>query len=296
MFHMPCKAVTAPQTGPCECSYLLPPGTMSLARFGEVVALAKGPYGRNLALTWQPGSAAVLVDVNQPSFKWELPSSEALKPHDFALGPAAMQLSGAGDRLLAVYIAPQCPGCVLQKYVLFPDNFQVPDNVELQQAAAERPQQSTSVEAATLEVGNGIGASSTATAASQEQVDLEQAKGDAEELQQVADPVLMQQLRQALQHMQQQLRQQNKLALRETNEFITVRSGGVSIHDHAALAVVAVVLAFSAVMGAVVGAVAMHALAKRALGPSPSQDCVHGRVEQERSDGDIAGGVHVGCK
>lgn len=41
-------------------------------------------------------------------------------PHDFALGPAETSLTGAGDRLFAVYVAPLCEaGCgPLRKFVL----------------------------------------------------------------------------------------------------------------------------------------------------------------------------------
>lgn len=95
---------------------------------GKVWALTKGPYGRTLALAWKPGTPAALVDVAEPSIHWQLPNSTNMWPHDLALGPAPLQLTGAGDRLLAVYVAPLCEECgPVHKFVVFPQNYGPPD-------------------------------------------------------------------------------------------------------------------------------------------------------------------------
>lgn len=102
--------------------------TINLSKYGKVWALAKGPYGRTFAICWSQGSNAVIVDVADPSIHWTLPNSTNLWPHDFVIGPAALPLTGTGDRLLAVYITPLCDGCgAIQKYILFPQSFGPPD-------------------------------------------------------------------------------------------------------------------------------------------------------------------------
>lgn len=98
-----------------------PAATVSLKNFGQVWSLLQGPYGRILALTWSLGKDAQLVDVDTPAFSWKLPNSTQMWPHDMALGPAPLHLTGAADRLLSLYVAPLCAECgPLDKYVLFP--------------------------------------------------------------------------------------------------------------------------------------------------------------------------------
>ncbi|GBF95833.1 peptidyl-glycine alpha-amidating monooxygenase A precursor [Raphidocelis subcapitata] len=99
-----------------------------LSSYGRVWALRAGPYGRVLALTWELGADASLVEVTgfdatyAPS--WKLPGTAALWPHDFALGAAPLALSGARDRLFAVWLAPLCVGCgPVRKFVLFPNSL-----------------------------------------------------------------------------------------------------------------------------------------------------------------------------
>lgn len=93
--------------------------TYDLRKYGKVWALRMGPYGSLLALTWQEDRAAHLVDVEHSVRAWELPGLEKLYPHDFAIGPAELELNGAGDRLFAVYVAPLCGECgALRKFVL----------------------------------------------------------------------------------------------------------------------------------------------------------------------------------
>ncbi len=111
---------------------------------GQVWALIAGPYGKHLALTWRQGRAARLVDLStRGNAFWELPGLDSQFPHDVALGPAPLALTGAGDRLFAAYIAPLCAGCgPLRRFVLFPATFTAPHErkesegqQQLQQAA-----------------------------------------------------------------------------------------------------------------------------------------------------------------
>lgn len=98
-----------------------------MSAYGKVWALTKGPYGRTLALCWSEGAEARVVDVDKNNVFWSLPDSVKLWPHDLALGAAATPLSGAGDRMLALYVAPLCADCgPLEKYVLVPDGAAPP--------------------------------------------------------------------------------------------------------------------------------------------------------------------------
>jgi len=105
------------------------PGTKNVAAHGKVWALIKGPYGRTLALCWDQGKDARVVDVGGQASNvfWTVPDSKQLWPHDMALGAAALPLTGAGDRMLALYVAPLCADCgPLEKYVLVPNDFGAP--------------------------------------------------------------------------------------------------------------------------------------------------------------------------
>lgn len=118
--------------------YFAPAGTLDLSAWGKVWALTKGPYGRTLALVWAEGKQAHVIDVAQERLSWPIPDSVKLWPHDMALGAAAMPLTGAGDRMLALYVAPLCAECgPLEKYVLVPKDY---DARAAEQAAKAQPQ------------------------------------------------------------------------------------------------------------------------------------------------------------
>lgn len=93
-----------------------------LSKYGEVWALTRGPYGMVMALTWSNGKPAHLVNVEHPEASYEIPGLENAFPHDLTLGAASLHLSGAGDRLFALWVAPLCANCTLMKYVLLPHN------------------------------------------------------------------------------------------------------------------------------------------------------------------------------
>lgn len=115
-----------------------------MSAYGKVWALTKGPYGRTLALCWEEGAEARVVDVDKNNVFWSLPDSVKLWPHDLALGAAATPLSGAGDRMLALYVAPLCADCgPLEKYVLVPNGFASPaaEQQSTQQPSALAPGQ-----------------------------------------------------------------------------------------------------------------------------------------------------------
>lgn len=119
-------------------AYFAHTGTLDLSAWGKVWALTKGPYGRTLALVWAESKQAQLIDVAQERLSWPIPDSVKLWPHDMALGAAAMPLTGAGDRMLAVYLAPLCAECgPLEKYVLVPKDY---DARAAEQAAKAQPQ------------------------------------------------------------------------------------------------------------------------------------------------------------
>ncbi|KAF6260690.1 PHM/PNGase F domain-containing protein [Scenedesmus sp. NREL 46B-D3] len=272
--------------------------TVDLQQFGKVWALAKGPYGRTLALTWKPGFDATLLDVAEPSFAWRMPNSTALWPHDFALGPAALQLTGAGDRLLAVYVAPLCEECgPVQKYVLVPQSFGAPEHVlppPVLSAAAQRPvlahlhvgghpaAQAAAAAAVRAEQG-GAGAGQAALedaadggvvtdageredGAQEERVEQQEQEEYEQEVKQMADPQLVQQLQEQLQAMQAQLAEYQTTAGHDTQDFKTLRvspwkrggQGGASAASFIAVVVVCLLL------GGGVGALAVHMLSRHA--------------------------------
>eukprot|EP00198_Chlamydomonas_reinhardtii_P008225 XP_001697562.1 peptidylglycine alpha-amidating monooxygenase [Chlamydomonas reinhardtii] len=107
----------------------------------QVWALRFGPYGEQLALTWDEGKDAHLVNVRFPTQFWTLPGTAKLSPHDFTLGGAATELSGAGDRFFSVYLASVGVACdtkcgALHKFVVVPTGFKLPAQWELETAVA----------------------------------------------------------------------------------------------------------------------------------------------------------------
>lgn len=107
-------------------------GTVDVSQYGRAWALIAGPYGQPFVLAWEQGKPAKLVDIAFPERSWELPGQEQFFPHDIALGAAAMGLSGAGERMFALYVAPTCPGCPsLQKFVLVPGQYELPSKEEM---------------------------------------------------------------------------------------------------------------------------------------------------------------------
>lgn len=100
---------------------------LDLAQFGKSYAVSAGPYGSYLSLHWREGSLATLVDMMFPDKIWEVPGLEDKQAHDFTIGAAPVELTGAGERLYAVYVAPLCSDCgPLRKYVLFPPGYTLP--------------------------------------------------------------------------------------------------------------------------------------------------------------------------
>lgn len=243
-----------------------------MSQYGKVYALAKGPYGRSLALAWKLGSPAVLVDVLQPEFNWQLPNSTELWPHDFALGPAALSLTGAGDRLLAVYVAPLCNTCgPVKKYILFPNTFGAPDkdtpppvlvptseqpllahmHSEGHHPAEQAQAAAVARAAAGLEaVADGVNTISAENEQLDEQeeeaAEQQEDREDQHEMKQMADPQLVQQLQLKLEALQQQLREYKD---KDADQFITIHTAGLHISSRHALAGAMVVIAVGLLLG-----------------------------------------------
>lgn len=170
------------------------------------------------------------MDVGNPKVFWALPDSVKLWPHDMALGAAAMPLTGAGDRMLALYVAPLCAECgALEKYVLIPKDFGAPS---MQQAAqplvlppGQRPPLAHSGHHAHAAAGHAThvqiiptastdaqeqqdASAASKDASSQQQDDQEQqaddkvvqdeAAEDAKEVKQLQDPTVLAELKQQL--------------------------------------------------------------------------------------------------
>ncbi|KAI7845909.1 hypothetical protein COHA_000641, partial [Chlorella ohadii] len=95
--------------------------------YGMPFSLTLGPYGSVLALTWQPSvspakSFLVALDANHPGSilgSWSL--SGLQYPHDLTLVPAPLEVTGAGERLLAVLVGEtKDSGQNMHKFVLTP--------------------------------------------------------------------------------------------------------------------------------------------------------------------------------
>ncbi|KAF8067346.1 pam-b [Scenedesmus sp. PABB004] len=302
--------------------------TVDLSARGKVWALAKGPYGRTIALTWTQGRDAALVDVGAPAFAWALPNSTDAWPHDFALGPAPLPLTGAGDRLLAVFVAPLCAACgAVQKYVLMPAAFGAPDAgapppVVVPPGARPVLSHLHAGAGAAAHAGHAAGAGgddaaeeahdadADADAADEAAVEAEEEAEDEAEAEQMADPATVERLQAQLTVLQAQLR-----AARggggagadgdgDTQEFKTVRAGAPARAGGRAGGVAAVV-AVSAVVGVAVGGLAVHLLSRAALSrrggyaPPPGAGAgggrgggvANGRAEQQSIDALLRAGV-----
>jgi hypothetical protein len=207
-----------------------PAGTRDLTAFGKVWALTKGPYGRTLALVWDEGVEARVVDVAESNVHWTLPDSVKLWPHDIALGAAAMPLTGAGDRMLALYVAPLCASCgPLEKYVLVQKDFGAPATEQSTQPLVLPPGQrpplahaGSGFHAAHGAAGQGAahqhdqhGGKATESDSEDEQEQKEQqgeekvvqeeAAEDQQEVEKLHDPQVLQELKQQLAELQHKI-------------------------------------------------------------------------------------------
>ncbi|PSC71645.1 peptidyl-glycine alpha-amidating monooxygenase [Micractinium conductrix] len=89
---------------------------------GNPYALALGPYGSILALTWEPDSRQTWVlalgDETDKVLR-TYPLDEMDAPHDLVLLPAPLELSGAGERQLSILVSTtNDSGDNLHKFVL----------------------------------------------------------------------------------------------------------------------------------------------------------------------------------
>jgi hypothetical protein len=219
-----------------------------MTAFGKVWALAKGPYGRTLALVWDEGVEARVVDVAQSNVHWTLPDSVKLWPHDMALGAAAVPLTGAGDRMLALYVAPLCAGCgPLEKYVLVPQDFGAPAAEQSKQPvvlpAGQRPplaHAGSGFHASHGAAGQGTahqhdqhGGKATESDNKGEQEHKQQQEGqqkvvqdkaaeDPQEVEKLHDPQVLQELKQQLAELQRKIEKVSGDSLETDNEGFAV--------------------------------------------------------------------------
>eukprot|EP00878_Enallax_costatus_P000444 GHUV01000535.1.p1 GENE.GHUV01000535.1~~GHUV01000535.1.p1 ORF type:complete len:875 (+),score=241.60 GHUV01000535.1:368-2992(+) len=271
---------------------------IDLTKYGKVWALTKGPYGRTFALCWSPGQDAVIVDVYHPEASWKLPNSTNLWPHDFVMGPAALSLTGVGDRLLAVYVAPLCDGCSpIQKYILFPQSFGAPDKdlaapVVVPTTAQDRPviahihtghgglvhpAQQAAAAAAVREQEGGDAATVDADLASdeitdageeqeeqqEEKVEQQEQQYAEQEVQDMQQPQTLEELQAKLAEAQEQL-QQYQQAEGDDNEVVkTIHTPGKNSASRRGWAGMGLVVFLSVLFGVGVGAAAVHFLVTR---------------------------------
>lgn len=80
------------------------------------------------------------MDVENLNNVWTLPGIEDQYPHEVAIGPAPLALSGAGERLHAVYVVPTCPPAQcgkMRRFVALPQGHRLPSGEAI---AAAGPQ------------------------------------------------------------------------------------------------------------------------------------------------------------
>lgn len=229
-----------------------------MSAYGKVWALTKGPYGRTLALCWAEGAEARVVDMDKNNVFWSLPDSVKLWPHDLALGAAATPLSGAGDRMLALYVAPLCADCgPLEKYVLVPNGVASPAAEQSTQPmalpAGQRPPLAhvgSGYHAPHVHAGSGAGAAGqggpaaadgqgggkkTAEEQAEEQEDEEaveaEAAEDEQEAEELHDPQLVQELKQQVAELQAKVDRMSAEAGGSDNEGVVVFHTKTHRHD-----------------------------------------------------------------
>ena len=90
---------------------------------GLPYAVHAGPYGSPVVLTWDrdgTGKAKIVVlstSIGDIASVYELPGVNS--PHDFTILPAPLELTGAGERKIAVIVAETAPkGSKLRKFVI----------------------------------------------------------------------------------------------------------------------------------------------------------------------------------
>lgn len=252
----------------------------------------QGPYGRTLALTWQPGVSAHLVDVAQPDIHWIFPNSTQLWPHDFALGPATLHLTRAADRLLSIYVTPLCETCGhMRKYILFPHDFMA-DKSELAQpvlvdtanlALLEHLHGASELQAVTAGLIYGNVSSihnNSAGITVQENTGLlssiwdqeresnlkaQQAEEDeyASESKQMQNPELVAELQSKLQELEQELDLYKAADDNDTEIFQTIYTSGQILVSRHGVAGLLSGLGIVVLIGMLVGAVAVQVLCSR---------------------------------
>lgn len=296
---------------------LLAAESINLSKYGKVWALTKGPYGRTFALCWSPGSDAAIVDVSEPSISWKLPNSTTLWPHDFAIGPAALSLTGVSDRLLAVYVAPLCDGCgAIQKYILFPQSFGPPDKalappVVVPRTAQDRPvlahlhvghqgavhpaQQAAAAAAVRVQEGADAPTVDADLAADEisaageeqeqqqeEQVEQKEQQAEEEEVKELQETQTVQQLQAKLQETQHLL--QHYQQSDDGNDVVeTLHTSSRFSAGQTGWVSMGLVVVLSVLLGVSVGAAAVHFLTSRGGGTRYARV---GRIQQN--------GVHHG--
>lgn len=291
-------------------------GTIPLSRPGKVWSLITGPYGRTFALVWAPGNDASLVDIAAPDAGgWVLPGSADMWPHDAALGAAPLALTGVGDRLLALYVAPLCEeGCgPMRKYVFVPPAFSPPPPgaptpargaASAVTAAAARPVlahlhvggAAAAAAAAEAAAAGGAGgaamveSSSDAAALAQEaaaleeeaerQVEEAEAAEDEAEADALAQPATEQQLRKQVEQLRAQLAQYQSGTGAGGEAYTSVHlganGGSTGGRGGGGIGGAAAVAAVSVALGVLVGVAAARALGRRGSGAGAGNNAPRG--------------------
>lgn len=109
-------------------SDMLKKGTVDLSRDGKVFSLTLGPYGTILVMVglWEEGSKLWVYQIGWDEIfrkeRWEVAGVQ--NPHDFVMAAAPMEVTGAGARLLSIYVAETRPSLSeLKKFILVPEGL-----------------------------------------------------------------------------------------------------------------------------------------------------------------------------
>jgi hypothetical protein len=226
----------------------------------------------------------VFVDVlRNGEITWVVSNTTDLWPHDFALGAAPLALTGASDRLYAMYVAPLKSGGgggPLQKFVMFPVAYEEP-----QEQLPEEPV----VPVLSHLHGSGHGGhggghqhgheqqeeeeggerEETEEEREEEKVDAEAAREEEEKEKEEVKPEVVQKLQEKLKEVEKELRSPEMLAKEhkaEQEKYETVYNRDYDVQKRSFWKSVVQIGVISAMLGTFIGAFAYHMMKKHVDG------------------------------
>lgn len=106
--------------------------TWDVTKYGFPYGMTAGPYGSIFVLCWARDSDSVTLVVMDPAAGGQVvqswPLSGVHAPHDLTLTAAPLEVTGAGERAVAVYIAEtRAKASSLRKFTILPPGVTLPE-------------------------------------------------------------------------------------------------------------------------------------------------------------------------